>query len=142
MTITILDFEQSKSNSIDYDTVQKVWGENVKISVVLKEGFKLGVDEKEKMLRSYLRVISAKLKFVEENRGAINAAILSSDIAGFSEEDLKALYINWALFVSFADTGDCELYVYPASEADAPDGREIAVTVFNDNTLRVEVVGE
>lgn len=109
MTITILDFEQSKSNSIDYDTVQKVWGENVKISVVLKEGFKLGVDEKEKMLRSYLRVISAKLKFVEENRGAINAAILSSDIAGFSEEDLKALYINWALFVSFADTGDCEL---------------------------------
>lgn len=134
--MTILDFSKSKTDCFDYDTVQRVWGGDVDISVVF-DNKELGksLDKEEINLRGIVRLLSAKLKFVEDNRSAVNAAVLSADIEGFAEGDLKTLYISWMLFTSFVDTGTCELYVYLASETDVLDGAEIAVTVHNDNTI-------
>lgn len=135
--MTILDFE--KSENFDYDTVQTVWGGDVDISVVF-DNKELGksLDKEEINLRGIVRLLSAKLKFIEENRDVINSAVLSADIKGFTDEDLKTLDISWILFTSFVDTGDCELYLYLASETDVLDGAEIAVTVHDDNTVTVD----
>lgn len=132
--MTILDFEESES--FEYDTVQKVWGGDVRISVTFENEERFERLEKEEFnLRGVVRPLSARLKFVEENRDAINAAVLSANIEGFSEEDLKTLNISWMLFISFVDTGKRELLVYLESDTDVLDGAEIALTVYDDNTV-------
>lgn len=137
--MNILDFEESESDYFDYDTVQKVWGKDTDISVVFdnKELGK-GLDKDEISLRGVVRLLGSKLKFVEENRAAIEKTVMSANIENLTENDLKMLDLNWALFTYFVDEGECELYLYLESETDVLDGEEIAVTVHNDNTVTVD----
>lgn len=139
--MNILDFEESES--FEYDTVQKVWGSDVRISVTFENEERFERLEKEEInLRGVVRPLSERLKFVEENRDAIDAAVLSANIEGFSEEDLKTLNITWMLFVSFVDTGNRELIVYLESDTDVLDGAEIALTVYDDNTVTFDDICE
>lgn len=134
--MTILDFEVSENDSFDYDTVQKVWGRDVDIYVLFTDEKHRELMDKEDIdLRGMVRQLSAKLKVVEENRDAVNAAVLSANIEGFSEDDLKTLVIDWILFLSYVDTGNCELCVYLGTEPDVLDGAEIAVFVHSNNTI-------
>lgn len=134
--MTILDFEPSENDYFDYDTVQRVWGGDVDISVVLdNKALGKSLDAEDAGLRGFVRRLGAMLRFLEDNRAAVEEAVITADIEDFAVDDVKTLYISWMLFTVFADTGESELYVYLASAADVLDGAEIAVAVHDDFTV-------
>ncbi len=134
--MTILDLKESENAFSDYDVKQMVWGKDTDISVVFDNMELEKSPDKDKIsLRGVVRQLGDKLKFVEENRSAVNAAIMSAEIENITEDDLRTLEIAWIMFTSFVDTGECELYLYLESTTDMLDGEEIAVTVHNDNTV-------
>lgn len=137
--MNILDFEVSANEFFDYETVQKVWGKETDISVMF-ENKKTGkqIDKGKVSLRGIVRPLGLKLRHVEENRAAIEKAVMAANIEGLTESDLKTLEINWVLFIYFVDVEECELSIYLGSQTDVLDGAEIAVTIQNDNTLFVE----
>lgn len=134
--MNILDFEESENEFFDYETVQKVWGKETDISVTFENkepGKKL--DKDELSLRGIVRQLGLKLRFVEENRAAIEKAVMAANIEDLTESDLKTFDINWALFNFFVDVEEYELYLYLGSQTGVLDGAEIVVTVHNDNAL-------
>lgn len=134
--MNILDFNESDKQWVDYETVQKVWGDDIEISVVFElEEREEELEPEEINLKGVVRPLAEKLKFVEENREIINKAIAEADIEGFTEDDWKSLFITWILFTKYVDTNECELYIYFGFDHDES---EIAVTINNDNTVTVD----
>lgn len=139
--MNILDFEESGSEFFEYETVQRVWGKDTEISVTFEnKELKKGVDEDEVSLRGIVRLLSAKLRFVEENRSEVEKTILAANIEGLTENDISSLDVNWALFIYYADIAECELFLYLEPKTDVLDGAEIAVTVHNDNALTFDEI--
>lgn len=137
--MNILDFNKSEEPWFSYDTMQKVWGEDIEINVV----FDNAEDERELSqedmnLRGVVRPLSEKLKFVEENRKIIEETVAEADIEGLTVDDLKSLYITWILFTKYVDTGEFELYLYLGFGSDTTDDSEIVVIINNDNTVTVD----
>lgn len=137
--MNILDFNKSEEPWFSYDTMQKVWGEDIEINVV----FDNAEDERELSqedmnLRGVVRPLAEKLKFVEENRKIIEETVAGADIEGLTVDDLKSLYITWILFTKYVDTGEFELYLYLGFGSDTTDDSEIVVIINNDNTVTVD----
>lgn len=137
--MNILDFNKSEEPWFSYDTMQKVWGEDIEINVV----FDNAEDERELSqedmnLRGVVRPLAEKLKFVEENRKIIEETVAEADIEGLTVDDLKSLYITWILFTKYVDTGEFELYLYLGFGSDTTDDSEIVVIINNDNTVTVD----
>lgn len=136
--MNILDFEESSNVFFDYETVQKVWGKDADITVSFENYNDKKPKADEVSLRGIVRLLSDKLKFVEENRAAVEDVVAAEDIEELSESDIKSLKINWVLFIYFVDIEKCELTLYLEPQTDVLDGAEIAVVVNDDNSLTVD----
>ncbi len=137
--MNILDFEELDNSAFNYRTVQKVWGDETEINVAFENEVAFDPPkERDINLRGVIRPLWEKLKFVEENRSAINEAIVAANLKVFSADDLKKIELCWALLVYFSDTGNCELTLYLNSAPDLFDDEDIAVTICVDGSLTVE----
>lgn len=137
--MNILDFHKSEEPWFSYDTVQRVWGEDIEINVVFDNAKDVTrLNPEEISLRGIIRPLAEKLKFVEENRKIIEETIAEADIEGLTVDDLKLLSITWILFTKYVDTGEFELYLYLGFGSDTTDDSEIVVMINNDNTVTVD----
>ena len=137
--MNILDFNESEQKWFDYDTVQKVWGNDIEIFVVFEvQEREDELKPEERNLKGVVRPLAEKLKFVEENRKIIEETVAEADIEGLTVDDLKSLSITWILFTKYVDTDECELYLYFGFDPDTTDDAEIAVTINNDNMITVD----